>query len=752
MGETQDNQARGKWINHVLRYPLEVAKAKFGDEIGKGQFGKTNWLNDENGTRLPIIAKTALTAETEAELTNEAKFYEKAGDHPNIARCYGILPVDGKPALVMEGIKGRNMSGTMELLDKLRNGDAKTLAQYGRTKQISQSEYVGVLQHVTLQMLNGLAHLEKQGVVHKDIRPDNVMIDQATGQVKLIDFGVAQDAGVKPTGKSPIFSGSVSPDVESKQPMTAKHDMFALGEAARKTMEADQFRYLTGKDAAQLSKEDVKAFGEPQQDGVPKRALNRRPDPQARPQAAPNKFATRAKEIAEAADKALQDQYVGGSREARALTAQLKTADHIAKMEEADAAKLIADMEQNLAALVRLYPMFRGGSYDPLAAAKDAATNKLDALLRDPAIARSETGRRLACHQREVELIRSATRQDEPAQGLNKMESAVKDDVAEAAGRAGAQLVDTDPLAKQIADLLARPGVKGTPDEQMLRTKQRDLTLINRLAGAPNPEAAIAERLRLIRQEVDAAETDLARTGTYGAETDYTRFVNWMMHPDPTKRPSPGKLLQVLQALDAMDDEQRKAMLDKADPIKPAKGAPRGVPLRFLADRLGDGASMRQLLAGVLGAAATAEPVPRKPAPQQPGGQQPAPQQAMGRRPGTVLPVVPQQADDGGAARGADSEEGRLPFSYASAQGIDKENLTEVYSAPTEDDEQETETERGSVSRIDAKFDAVYSEVTQEDGEKAATRYASANGIDVEKLETAYSEPTENTDGNATKK
>ena len=555
MGDTQENDANDekakwdKWVLKVLGYPVEIAKAKFGTELGKGQFGKAYLLKDGNDRPLSLVAKIALNDETSTELRNEAEFYGKAGDHPNIARCYGILSVDGQDALVMEAIKGRNMSGTMDVLEKLRTGDASTLKKYGLTKQISQSDYVGALQHITLEMLKGLAHLEEKGIVHKDIRPDNVMIDQATGQVKLIDFGVAQDANQKTRGKSPVFAGSVSPDAQGDAPLTPKHDMFALGEAARKTMEADQFRYLTGKDAANLTTADVKAFGEPGAEGAPKQALNPRGQATPRPNQAPNAFAVRVAEIAESADPLLADPYVGGHPTGQALADKLEKAAAIDGMSEEEAARCVADMEKNLTDLIEIHRLMRGGSYDPLEPAKRAIRDKLTSLLKDPAIARTETGRRLVRLENELTQIESATRRGLQQQG------------------------------------------QGT---------------------AP---ADIQKRLREIRNEVDAADADLKRTGTYGAETDYTRFVNWMMNPDPTKRPSPGKLLELIERLDAMEPAERNTALDKIDPN--GKGATRRIPIRFLADRLST-ASTPELLSSVLGKAEAAEPPPSPQQPTQP--------------------------------------------------------------------------------------------------------------------------------------
>ena len=687
MGDTHENDANdqkvewNKWVLRVLGYPVEIKTAKFGKELGKGQFGKAFLLKDDKDQPLPLVAKTALNDETSAELRNEAEFYGKAGDHPNIARCYGILPVDGQNALVMEAIKGRNMSGTMDVLEKLRTGDASTLAKYGLTRQISQEDYVGALQYITLEMLKGLAHLEEKGIVHKDIRPDNVMIDQATGQVKLIDFGVAQDANQKTRGKSPVFAGSVSPDAQSDAPLTSKHDMFALGEATRKTMEADQFRYLTGKDAANLTTADAKAFGDPDAKGAPKQALNPRDQATRRPEKAPNKATVRVAEIAESAGPLLADQYVSVQPASLALADQLKLAQTIERMEAQEADQLIAKMEKNLAELVRLWPMVRGGTYDPQEPAKKAIRDKLAGLLKDPSIARTETGQRLARLGNELTEIENATRRGGSQQGK-----------------------------------------------------------------APDP-VAIQTRLREIRNEVDAADADLKRTGTYGAETDYTRFVNWMMHPDPTKRPSAQTLLKLIEKLDAMDADEREAALEKIDPKK--KGGAAGLPIRFLADRIRD-ASAPALLSSVLGKAETAEPPPQPTQPQpttvsattQPPNPGP-------RRRAIFDDVPPPEMKSQPSGRGVSGVSGSMDaMSFGKMEG--------KYSSPPggEDDEKAPKSStrptkrRGDVDKPEGKYSSPPDGEDDEKAPRSSTRQTKDGG-DVDKPEGKYSSPP---DGEADKR
>ena len=44
---------------------------------------------------------------------------------------------------------------------------------------------------LAVQITESLAHVHDQGIVHKDINPSNIVLNQATGQLKLIDFGIS---------------------------------------------------------------------------------------------------------------------------------------------------------------------------------------------------------------------------------------------------------------------------------------------------------------------------------------------------------------------------------------------------------------------------------------------------------------------------------------------------------------------------------------------------------------------------------
>src|SRR5262245_51252141 len=111
-------------------------------------------------------------------MREEAAFYRKVGDHPNIPKCVGFVKIGKVRGLLMERVEGKNLQKTM--IDLKQDYDAG---------KVSHEEYWGCIQHSIKETLGVLAQLEEMGVVHQDVKPDNIMIDKNTGKVKVIDFG-----------------------------------------------------------------------------------------------------------------------------------------------------------------------------------------------------------------------------------------------------------------------------------------------------------------------------------------------------------------------------------------------------------------------------------------------------------------------------------------------------------------------------------------------------------------------------------
>ncbi|MGI9282674.1 MAG: serine/threonine-protein kinase [Endozoicomonas sp.] len=121
---------------------------------------------------------------SEGEL--EAGILKKLGDHPNIVRSYGMDKVDGVRGLLTELVEGPSQDSVMTVLIDL----------YGNGR-LSSQEFFNVLAFMEYEKFQALDHLHKKGIVHNDLKPNNVMIDLKRGHLKLIDFGGAKEKGEK---------------------------------------------------------------------------------------------------------------------------------------------------------------------------------------------------------------------------------------------------------------------------------------------------------------------------------------------------------------------------------------------------------------------------------------------------------------------------------------------------------------------------------------------------------------------------
>ena len=247
---------------------LKLGTYKTGKKLGEGAFGETALLESSESGQPPLVIKTPLAESGADDLQKEVEFYKKVGDHPNFAKCVGVMDVDGQRGLVLEAVKGKDMGKTMKMLKD----------QYASGK-ISHQQYWGAVQHTMRQTLEAIAHLEECGIVHNDIRMDNIMCDQETGQMKVLDFGISVQSGEK-VGKLPIGFGTVSPDAYAdrtvegkpqKSGVTSKHDIFSVGAATYEAGEKEQFDYHTG--TGEGSWTGMFKFAELDEEGSTKQAI-----------------------------------------------------------------------------------------------------------------------------------------------------------------------------------------------------------------------------------------------------------------------------------------------------------------------------------------------------------------------------------------------------------------------------------------------------------------------------------------------
>ena len=132
-------------------------------------------------------------------------------NHPNVMRIY---PDDDRSRvyMVMEWVDGRLLRQVMFEQGKMQTARALK---------------------ITLGILNALEYIHKNGLVHRDLKPENIMLDPDDG-IKLIDFGIASQAGAKRLTYAGFTQALGSPDYISPEQVRGKRgdarsDLYAVG-------------------------------------------------------------------------------------------------------------------------------------------------------------------------------------------------------------------------------------------------------------------------------------------------------------------------------------------------------------------------------------------------------------------------------------------------------------------------------------------------------------------------------------------
>ncbi len=150
--------------------PRQIGRYKVEDEIGRGGFGRVYRAHDPTvGRWVAIKILTELNPETRTRFRNEATV---AGNlrHNNIVTIYEFGVYEGFPFMAMEFLEGE---------------DLQHIIAAGRGLTLLEKC------NIMLQVADGLCYAHENGVVHRDMKPGNIMALR-DGPVKILDFGIAR--------------------------------------------------------------------------------------------------------------------------------------------------------------------------------------------------------------------------------------------------------------------------------------------------------------------------------------------------------------------------------------------------------------------------------------------------------------------------------------------------------------------------------------------------------------------------------
>jgi serine/threonine-protein kinase len=183
-----------------------------GAVLGRGGMGEVRRAHDERLDRdVAIKLLDRLARETPEALTRfeyEART-AAALVHPNVVRVYDYGEDDAHVYLVMEVLSGRTLG------DEIRHGPLAPTR----------------LVEVASDVLAGLSAAHAQNIVHRDIKPGNVLFDER-GRAKLADFGVATTDSTLDLTQTGLVLGTpayVAPERLTGQRATSRSDIYAFG-------------------------------------------------------------------------------------------------------------------------------------------------------------------------------------------------------------------------------------------------------------------------------------------------------------------------------------------------------------------------------------------------------------------------------------------------------------------------------------------------------------------------------------------
>ena len=204
----------------VGNFDAKADKEKIGqyelrEVIGRGGMGVVIKAFDTRLNRdvaIKILAPE-LSASSKARRRFEREARSAAAiNHPNIVTIFEINQVEGLPFLVMEYLKGG------DLWQRLKRTPPLTLVQ--------------ILQ-ISLQVAEALVAAHKVGVVHRDVKPANILLEEGVDRIKLTDFGLAtatEDRSILTSKRDTVGTPAyLAPEIIRGDQASVQSDLFSFG-------------------------------------------------------------------------------------------------------------------------------------------------------------------------------------------------------------------------------------------------------------------------------------------------------------------------------------------------------------------------------------------------------------------------------------------------------------------------------------------------------------------------------------------
>jgi serine/threonine-protein kinase len=199
-------------LGDLIMVGKTVGKYRVVERIGRGGMGIVYKAVDETLDR-DVAIKVLNSEFTDGDILK--RFRAEAVtlarlNHPGIATIYELHRQDDELMMVMEFVRGETLH---QLSDRVGPLDPPQAA------------------YLCMQVLDALSHAHRAGVIHRDLKPTNLMVTES-GAVKVMDFGIARVLGSEHFTMGGLMMGTpafMSPEQVTGQPIDARADLYAIG-------------------------------------------------------------------------------------------------------------------------------------------------------------------------------------------------------------------------------------------------------------------------------------------------------------------------------------------------------------------------------------------------------------------------------------------------------------------------------------------------------------------------------------------
>ena len=177
------------------------------EKLGQGSFGEV-WLVQDTeavGVARRYVAKIPFLKAANVKFRKEAAICTRLAPHPGVVKLVDLIEDNGRLVLIQEYVEGKTL------------GDL-----------LGQELPRPLVERVILQLIDVVSHAHRHRVMHRDIKPNNIII-QPDGALKLLDFGAAKILGDKDISATMVGSRPFMAPEQIMGKSERRSDIWAIG-------------------------------------------------------------------------------------------------------------------------------------------------------------------------------------------------------------------------------------------------------------------------------------------------------------------------------------------------------------------------------------------------------------------------------------------------------------------------------------------------------------------------------------------